>query len=128
MNDLAPEEKSLAIVAHLSGLAGYLVPLGGVLAPVLLWLMNGNSRHISTIAKQALWLNVMVYVGVIVGFVSFYTVVGIPCALLLWAVLGIAAVLLPVLGAFKASEGKYYKYPVIGLTPPPSHEVSRMQP
>ena len=80
---IAPEERTLAALTHLSGLAGYLIPLGGVLVPIILWI----------------------------------TVVLIPLVLLLWCVLGIAAVALPIVGAVKALDGTYYRYPLVGVAP-----------
>ena len=34
---IAPEERTLAALTHLSGLSGYIVPLGGVLVPIIIW-------------------------------------------------------------------------------------------
>ena len=31
------EERGLAVAAHLSGLAGYIIPLGGVIVPIIIW-------------------------------------------------------------------------------------------
>jgi uncharacterized Tic20 family protein len=45
------------------------------------------------------------------------TVVLIPLVILFWIVLGAAAVVLPIVGAIKASEGSYFRYPLIGVAP-----------
>jgi uncharacterized Tic20 family protein len=37
--------------------------------------------------------------------------------ILFWVVLGLVALVLPIVGAVKASEGTYYRYPVVGVTP-----------
>ena len=34
-----------------------------------------------------------------------------------WIVLGLAAIALPIVGAIKALDGQYYRYPVIGSSP-----------
>ena len=49
--------------------------------------------------------------------VLMLTVILIPFVLLLWMVLGAVAVVLPVVGAVKASQGDYYRYPIVGLPP-----------
>jgi len=113
---IGPEERGLAVAAHLSGLAGYIVPLGGLLVPVIIWAVKSDSRAISTIAKQALLLNVIVWILGILLVLPFITVILMPIAVLGWLALGLVAIVLPIIGAIKASEGIYYRYPVVGLT------------
>ena len=38
----------------------------------------------------------------------------IPLAALVWLVAGVAGIALPIIGAVKASDGEYYRYPFIG--------------
>ena len=112
---IAPADRGLAALTHLSGLAGYLIPFGGILIPVAIWVVKKESAVISTIAKQAVLLNIMVFVLILVTAVLWITVILIPLVILFWIALGIVAVVLPIIGAIKASDGRYYKYPVIGL-------------
>ena len=109
------EERTLAALTHLSGLAGYILPLGGVIVPIIILLVKGESRVISTVAKQALLLNVVIFIAGLAGFVLFLTVILIPLVILFWILLGLVAVAFPVIGALKANDGEYYSYPVIGL-------------
>ena len=112
---ISPEERTLAALTHLSGLAGYLIPLGGVIIPIIIWVVKSESRVVSTIAKQALLLNVVVFLVIAVTALLWLTVILIPVVILFWLLLGIAAIVLPIIGALKAHEGAYYSYPVIGL-------------
>ena len=112
-----PNDKTMAMVAHLSGLAGYVIPLGGALVPIVIW-FTSSSKTVATIAKQALWLNAIAYVSVILGYLLMISLIGFPCALGLWGAAALGAVLLPIIGAIKASEGRYYRYPVVGFSPP----------
>jgi uncharacterized protein len=114
---IAPEERGLAAMTHLSGLAGYIIPFGGVLVPIIIWLVKKDSPVISTIAKQAVLLNCAVFILLCASFVLWITVILIPVALLGWLVLALGALILPIVGAIKAGDGVYYRYPVIGLQP-----------
>jgi hypothetical protein len=114
---IAPEERGLAAITHLSGLAGYIIPLGGVLVPIIIWLTKQDSPIISAIAKQAILLNVAAFVLVLVCVALVLTLVGIPVAILLGICIGIGAVALPIVGAVKASSGIFYQYPVVGSRP-----------
>jgi uncharacterized Tic20 family protein len=114
---IAPEDRTMAALTHLSGLAGYVIPLGGVLVPIIIWMMKKDVPLISAIARQAIILNVAVFVAVCLSAILWITLVLIPAVILFWCVLGIAAVALPIMGAMKASDGIYYKYPVVGANP-----------
>ena len=114
---IAPEERGLAAMTHLSGLAGYVIPFGGVLVPIIIWIVKKDSPVISTIAKQAVLLNCTVFVLVCMSFVLWITIILIPLALLACVALALGAIILPIVGAVKAGDGTYYRYPVIGLLP-----------
>ena len=111
------EERTLAALTHLSGLSGYLVPLAGVVVPIVIWVVKSDSRVISAIAKQAVILNVVAFVAILCTVPLALTVILFPLAALLWVILGLAALALPIIGAIKASDGTYFRYPVVGVTP-----------
>jgi len=114
---IAPEDRTLAALTHLSGLSGYIVPFGGILVPILIWATKKDTPVIASIAKQAILLNLIVFLLVCAGVVLFFTVILIPAVILAWVALGIAAIALPIIGAIRANDGRYYKYPVVGVTP-----------
>jgi uncharacterized Tic20 family protein len=111
------DDRGLAAITHLSGLAGYVVPLGGVLVPIIIWIVKSESAVISNIAKQAVLLNLIVFVLIAATAVLWITIILIPVVILFWCILGIVAIALPIVGAIKASQGDYYRYPVIGMGP-----------
>ena len=111
------EDRTLAILTHLSGLAGYIIPLGGILVPIIIWIVKKDHRVIASIAKQAILLNLAVFVCGCALAVLILTVILIPVVFMGWAVLGLIAVILPIIGAVKASDGEYYTYPVVGSAP-----------
>jgi uncharacterized Tic20 family protein len=114
---IEPQDRTLAILTHLSGLAGYIIPLGGVLVPVIIWIVKSDHPVISSIAKQAVLLNVVVFFLGCALALLLLTVILIPVTFLGWAVLGLIAVILPIVGAIKASDGEYFRYPVVGIGP-----------
>jgi len=114
---IAPEERTLAALTHLSGLSGYIIPLGGVLVPIIIWAVKRDSRVISSIAKQALLLNVVVFVLIAGTVLLWLTILLIPLVIAFWVLLGLAAIALPIVGGIKALDGVYYRYPVVGVAP-----------
>jgi uncharacterized Tic20 family protein len=111
------EDRTLAMLTHLSGLAGYIIPLGGILVPIIIWFVKKDHPVIASIAKQAILLNIAVFVSGCALALLILTVILIPVVFMGWAVLGLIAVILPIIGAVKASDGEYYTYPVIGSAP-----------
>ncbi len=114
---IAPEERTLAALTHLSGLAGYVLPLGGVIVPIILWIAKSESRIVSSLAKQAVLLNVVVWLLVGLTAILWITIILIPVVIAFWIFLFLVAIALPILGAVRAWDGTYYVYPVIGVRP-----------
>ena len=114
---ISQEERGLAALTHLSGLAGYIIPLGGIIVPIIIWIVKKESAVIASIAKQAVILNVSVFVLVCAVSVLWLTIILIPIVILAYIVLGLVALGLPIIGAVKASDGTYYRYPVVGVDP-----------
>jgi uncharacterized Tic20 family protein len=114
------QDRTFAALTHLSGLAGYVLPFGGVIVPIVIWMVKKDSPVISGLAKQALLLNIIVFVLFGASAVLLLTVILIPLVILFWVVLVITAVALPIVGAVKANQGVYYPYPVVGVLPAPA--------
>ena len=114
---IAPEDRALAALTHLSGLSGYVIPLGGVLVPIVIWAVKKDSPVIAAIAQQAIVLNVIVFLLVAVTLVLFLTIILIPLVVLFWCALALVALALPIIGAIKANDGHYYRYPWVGISP-----------
>lgn len=110
-------ERTLAALTHLSGLAGYLIPLGGVIVPIVIWIIKKDSKVVSSIAKQALLLNVVVFLLIAFSAILWITIVLIPLVVIFWCVLALVAIVLPIVGSIKAFEGRYYLYPFVGVAP-----------
>ena len=114
---IAPEDRTLAMLTHLSGLAGYIIPLGGIIVPIVIWLTKSDNRTIAAIAKQAIFLNIFAFILILALIALMLTVILIPVSFVGFFVVGLAAIILPIVGAVKASDGEFYSYPVVGTRP-----------
>lgn len=114
---IASEDRGLAAMTHLSGLAGYIIPFGGVLVPIIIWMVKKDVPVIVAIARQAILLNVITFVLVGVGALLLLTIILIPAVIVGWCVLAVGAIALPIVGAIKANGGVFYRYPVVGANP-----------
>lgn len=103
------------MLAHLLPVvATMFTSLGWVAALVIYLVYKDKSRFVAFHALQQLYFMVAVWVLCIAGVILFFTVIGIPLAILLWIVAGLGAIIGPVIAAVKANNGEWWEFPVIG--------------
>ena len=102
------DERTWGMLAHLSTFAGFLLPLGSVLGPLVVWLVKRDqSPFVAEQGKEALNFNISVLLAAIVCAVLVYVFIGI----LLGVALCIFWLTVTIIAAIKASEGVHYRYP-----------------
>ncbi len=106
-----------ALIAHLSALSGLAFPVvGNIAGPLIVYLVKGDTMPFARQeAKEALNFNISwaIWVAVlwVVAIVLMLVLVGfllIPVAI----IAHIAWVILAIVGALKANEGRPYRYPL----------------
>lgn len=96
------------MLIHLSQFLGFIIPLAGFAAPVVLWILNKDkypevSAHGTVVVN---WLlSSLIYYGIFT--ILMIVLIGIP----LLIALGILNVVFILIGAMKASTGIVWKYP-----------------
>jgi uncharacterized protein len=97
------------MLAHLSALAGLIMPLLGiVIGPLVVWLARRDeSSFVAEHAREALNFNISVLIGAVVCGLLMLVFVGF----LLGTALFIAWLVMTLVAAIKASEGEIYHYP-----------------
>ncbi len=110
---LTKNSRNWALAAHLGGsFAGYVLPLGGVLVPLVIWLVQKDEdEFVAGHALEALNFQITVALAALVGVALCLTVllaiVGFP----LLMIVGLASLVYGVLGAIAASNGRQFEYP-----------------
>jgi uncharacterized Tic20 family protein len=103
------EVRNVAVAAHLSTLAGLVVPFGSVIGPLAVWLTRRDrDPFIDDAGREALNFGISIAIYGAVVLVATLMLVGIP----LLVVGVIAWVVLASLAAVKASQGQIYRYPL----------------
>jgi uncharacterized Tic20 family protein len=104
------DESNWGMIAHLSALAGLVLPpVGNVLGPLIVWLTRRDqSPFVADQAKEALNFNITVWLAGVVCAVLIWALIGI----LLLFVLGVYWLVMTIIAAVKASEGVAYRYPI----------------
>jgi uncharacterized Tic20 family protein len=101
-------DNSLAVAMQLLGFAGFVFPLGNILAPLILWLVKRSaSPYLDRVGKDVLNFQISYSIyGVVSGLLCLAFI-----GFLLLPVLFVAWVVLMVVAAVKTSNGEDYKYP-----------------
>lgn len=103
------ETRTWALVLHLSLLSGLVVPLAGLIVPIVIYVIKKESLpglvpHGHVVFN---WI-ISVLIYAIISFVLIIVGIGI----LLLAVLAILSIVFPIIGGIKASEGEVWPYPL----------------
>lgn len=103
------EERSWALLVHLSGLAGVVFPFGNIIAPVVLWIMRRErSAFVDDQGREAINFQISFTIYAIVSAILIILLIGI----VMLIALGIAWVVLTIIAAVRANEGVSYRYPM----------------
>ncbi|WP_371193492.1 DUF4870 domain-containing protein [Glaciecola sp. SC05] len=112
MEDFKPwglELKVYLMLMHLSQFAGYIIPLGGLIVPIIMWATNKDqSEEIDQHGKVILnWVfSLLIYFAVC--FVLTFVLIGV----FGYIILGICAIIFTVIGAIKANDRVLWEYPL----------------
>ena len=108
VDEVSADSSTWGLLIHISQFCGYLLPLAGWVVPLVLWLLKRNDSRIIDLHGRIVinWLiSAMIY-GILFGFLCII-IIGIPFVI----ILGILAIVYPIIGAIKASSGETWNYP-----------------
>ena len=103
------DDRQMGLLAHLSAFSGFVVPFGSLLGPLVMYLVKKDqSPFVADQAREALNFNITVLIAAVVSAVLMIVLIGF----LLLPAVGIAWLVLTIVGAIKANEGVRYRYPL----------------
>ena len=103
------DERMWAGFCHLAALAGYVIPLGNIIGPLVVWLMKKDEYPlVDDQGKESINFQISILIYVAISLVLLCVVVGI---FLLIAV-GIFGLVMIIIATIKANQGMRYRYPL----------------
>ncbi len=106
---LSQDEKNMGIGVHVASFAGYIIPFGSILGPLIVWLMKRDEfPFVDECGRNCLNFKISIYIGVMISVVLMFVGIGF----ILIVLLAIADIVLTIIAAMKAGEGVSYKYPL----------------
>jgi len=102
------EQRTWAMLCHLSALAGFIIPMGSLIGPLVVWLVK--KEEIPLVAEHGLKsinFQITMLIAYIICFILMFAVIGV----ILLPVVAIFSFVMVVVGAIKANDGKPFSYP-----------------
>jgi uncharacterized Tic20 family protein len=103
-----PETNKWAMFLHFSILAGWIVPLGGLIVPILIWQLKKDELP-GIVPHAHIVLNWIItsLVYAVICFILTFVIIGV----FLFFALAIATVIFAIVGGIKANDGEIWEYP-----------------
>ncbi|MFC4820623.1 DUF4870 domain-containing protein [Dokdonella ginsengisoli] len=111
---LSSDERTWALIGHLSAFSFFITGIGCVLGPLIVWLVKRDTLPFAgEQAKEALNFNITMVLAFValVAFTVLTFGIGVVLTWPIGAALFIAWIVLTIIAAIKANEGVAYRYP-----------------
>ena len=103
------EERKWAMFAHIGTFSSMFVPLGNIIAPIVIWQIKKNeSDFIVDQAKESLNFQITLMIYALISFLLVFIIIGF---FMLFALILFSLIIVIVAGV-KANEGEHYRYPM----------------
>jgi len=103
------------MLCHLSALAGFVIPFGNILGPLLVWQIKKNEIPSTNVhGKAALNFQITVVIALIAGIIIATLLSFVCIGFLLFPIvilIGLAGLVFAIIAGIKANNGEDYKYP-----------------
>lgn len=103
------DERMWGMFCHLSALAGYVIPLGSIIGPLVIWSIKKQEYpFVDEQGKEALNFNISMAIYMIISAILIVIIIGI----LMLIAIGIFQLIMIIIAAIKANNGESFRYPM----------------
>jgi hypothetical protein len=103
------QERTWGMLCHLSALAGFIIPFGNIIGPLLIWLIKKDeSSFVDDQGKEALNFQISITIYCLIAAMLILIIIGI----FLLIGLGILALVLIIVASVKTNSGEKFRYPL----------------
>lgn len=105
----ASEGRQLAVICHASALAGYVIPFGGLLGPLVVWLVaREKDAFVDEQGREAINFRLSMYIYYLASVLLLFLLIGF----VLLPLLALFDLVMVVVAAVRASGGEHFRYPL----------------
>ncbi len=102
-------EKQWALLCHLSGLSGYVIPFGNIIVPIIIWSIKKEEMPmVNEHGKEVINFQISFTIWIIVASILTFVLIGLPILIALI----VGQIVLVIIAAIKADKGELYHYPL----------------
>jgi len=103
------DENNLGMLCHLLAFSGFIIPFGGFIGPLVLWLMKKDeSAFVDHHGREALNFQITMAICLILSSILIFVFIG----LLLVPIFLIINVVFIIIASIAAQKGEQYTYPM----------------
>ena len=103
------DQRTWAMLCHISTFIGFVFPFGNVIAPLVLWMIKKDEYPlVDDQGKEALNFQITMTIFVICSIILIFFLIGIP----LLIGLCLFDIVVTIIAAVRAMDGEKYRYPV----------------
>lgn len=109
INYVNNDERSMAMLCHLSALAMFIIPFGSILGPLIVWLSRRDQyAEVERQGKDALNFHLSLLLYTFTAGILVILVIGIPILI----AIGILKLVVVIVASVKANNGERFTYPL----------------
>ena len=103
------DERMWGMFCHLSALAGFVIPFGNIIGPLIVYSMKKDEyAFVADQGKESLNFQISVLIYLAVSLVTIVLLIG----LMFLVLIPLISLILTVLASVRANDGEYYRYPL----------------
>ena len=107
--EISKDARMWAMFCHLAGLAGYAIPIGNIIGPLIFWQIKKDEYpFVDEQGKEAVNFQISMALYAVASLLLFIICIG-PFLL---AGVGLVDLVLLIIAAVKANNGQHYRYPL----------------
>jgi len=106
---VSKDARTWGMIAHLSALAGFIIPIVGIIVgPLVIWLIKRDEDpFVDDQGKEAVNFQITMLIAFVICFFLTFLVIGA----FLMPLVGLADLIFTIIAGIKANEGVKYRYP-----------------
>lgn len=105
---LTQNDKTMGMIAHLAAFGGYIIPLGHIIGPLIIWLTQKESSPFAADqGRESLNFQITVTIALLLSIPLWLICIGIFVTI----GIGVANLVFIIMAAIQANKGIAYRYP-----------------
>jgi uncharacterized protein len=107
--EITKEDRTFGMLCHLLSLSGFIIPLGNIIGPLVIWLIKKDqSAFVNDQGKESLNFQISIFIYAIISAILIIVLIGILTSI----AVGLFWLIFTIIASVRANEGQYYRYPL----------------